>query len=65
MNRSRKKFITKITKVQIWWVLQFASILEFLWVTKDPLGSPGKSLAPLAPPRSALKYKLFHALAFF
>ena len=65
MNKSRKNIMTKITKMQIWWVLQFASILKFLWVTKDPLRSPGKNLAPLAPPRSDLKSTLFHTLAFF
>ena len=43
----------------IWWVLQFASILKFLWVTKDPLGSPGKNLAHSARTRSALKSTLF------
>ena len=65
MNKSRKYFITKITKMLIWWVLQFASILKVLQVTKDTLGSPGKNLAPSAPPKSALKSTLFHTLAFF
>ena len=59
MNKSGKQIQNQNHKNAIWWVLQFASILEFLWVTKDHLGSPGKILAPSAPPRSALKSTLF------
>ena len=44
---------------------QLRAILKLLWVTKDPLGSPGKNLSPLCPPRSALKSTLFHTLAYF